>query len=156
MMIELAPIDETIPILPDTDPLLRTISSPVELFDDDLRYLAERMAHAMLARRGVGLAAVQIGRPVRLILIREDDRLIFMANPVITRRLNRDDIAKEGCLSVEPVNWRRIARPAKCEAKWQDLDGEYHCEGFSGQVARAVQHEVEHLDGKLIIDYPRL
>ncbi len=154
-MIELAQVDETIPILPDTDPLLRTISKPVEAFDSDLHYLAERMAAAMLARGGVGLAAVQIGTPVRLILIREGDRLIFMANPVITRRLNRDDLDMEGCLSVERANWRRIARPAKCEVEWQDLDGNPQAEGFSGQPARAVQHEVEHLDGKLIIDYPK-
>jgi peptide deformylase len=79
--ITLVPVPAFDPILPDTDPLLRTISAPVTVFDDELCALADRMANAMLIRRGLGLAAVQIGRPVRLILVREHERLIFMANP---------------------------------------------------------------------------
>ncbi len=141
-------------ILSDTDPLLRTISEPVASFGDDLKQLAGSMAVAMLERNGLGLAAVQIGQPVRLILVRDDDRLLFMVNPVITRQLRRDAVEREGCLSVPPRNWKRIARPAKCEASWRDLDGNPQAGGFSGMVARAVQHEVEHLDGILITDHP--
>jgi peptide deformylase len=142
-------------ILPDTDPLLRTTSSPVTEFGDELREIAREMAGAMLERNGLGLAAVQIGRPVRLVLVRDGDKLLFMANPVITRKLRRDAVEREGCLSVAPVNWKRIARPAKCEARWQDLSGAPQAAGFSGMIARAVQHEVEHLDGILITDHPR-
>ena len=143
-------------VLPDTDPLLRTISQPVTVFNFTLRYIADQMDTAMTERAGLGLAAVQIGYPVRLILIKDRDTgtLTFMANPVVTRKLRRDAIEREGCLSVPPSKWRNIARPAKCEAEWQDLDGKPQSGGFSNWLARAVMHEVEHLDGILITDYP--
>jgi peptide deformylase len=142
-------------ILPDTDPLLRTKSASITEFDEALHSLAHEMASAMLERDGLGLAAVQIGHPVRLILVREGEKLLYMANPTITRRLRRDAVEREGCLSVPPVKWKPIARPAKCEAEWQDLSGTSQSGGFSGMLARAVQHEVEHLDGILITDHPR-
>lgn len=144
-------------ILMDDHPMMRTKSAPiVNLFGTaDLKALADDMKEAMLSRRGLGLAAVQIGTPIRLILIMDRDtrELTFMANPVLTRKLNRDAVEREGCLSVPEFKWRRIARPAKCEASWQDLDGNPQSGGFSGWTARAVQHEIEHLDGILITDH---
>lgn len=142
-------------ILPDTDPLLRQTSELVTVFDYALQLVAMNMTEAMLARNGLGLAAVQIGKPIRLIVVRTDDGLLFMVNPVVTRKLRRDAIEREGCLSVPPRKWGKIARPAKCEAEWQDLDGKPRSGGFSGIVARCVQHEVEHLEGILITDHPR-
>lgn len=159
MLSNLIRLTETAPdavrILPDSDPLLRSISKPVEWFDGDLKLLAYDMARAMLDRNGLGLAAVQIGKLRRLIVVRDGERLLFMANPQIARKLRRDAVVQEGCLSVHPRNWKPIARPAKCEATWQDLDGNPQSGSFSGMSARAVQHEVEHLDGILITDHPR-
>jgi peptide deformylase len=99
----------TIPILPDTDPLLRTVSAPVEAFDAGLVALAQDMATSMIERRGLGLAAVQIGKPIRLIVVNNDGKLLFMANPKISRQLRRLEVEREGCLSVPASKWKRIA-----------------------------------------------
>jgi peptide deformylase len=144
----------TIPILPDTDPLLRTVSAPVEAFDAGLVALAQDMATSMIERRGLGLAAVQIGKPIRLIVVNNDGKLLFMANPKISRQLRRLEVEREGCLSVPASKWKRIARPAKCDVSWQSLDGSAQSGTFKNMVARAVQHEIEHLDGILITDHP--
>jgi peptide deformylase len=143
-------------ILPDSDPILRQVSRPVETFDDDLKRLAASMAEAMMAKRGLGLAAVQIGQPVRLVIVRDrgSEELFYMVNPVVSRPLRRLDVKREGCLSVPEAKWKPIARPAKVDCAWCDLDGKEHSQGFSGWLARAVQHEVEHLDGILITDHP--
>lgn len=147
--------DDAPAILQDTDPLLREKSAPVTEFNGDLTALVQRMAYAMLSRNGMGLSAVQIGVPVRVIIARDDPRLVVMVNPVITRRLRRDDVQQEGCLSVPPSKWKRIARPAKCEVEWQDLYGTNQSGGFSGMLARCIQHECDHLEGILITDLPR-
>lgn len=143
-------------ILPDSDPLLRTTSAPVERFDDALKALAEAMKAAMMKERGLGLAAVQIGHPVRMIIVRDrgSEEIIVMVNPVTSRPLRRLDVKLEGCLSVPRSRWRPIARPGKIDCDWFDLDGNPQLGGFSGWLARGIQHEVEHLDGILITDHP--
>lgn len=140
-------------ILPDTHPLLRVTSAPVTVFDEHLTDLAADMLGVMRASDGCGLAAVQIGLPVNLIIAEAAGELLIMANPTITRKLRRDAVEREGCLSVAPMYWRKIARPAKCDVEWQDLSGERHQRGFSGGLARTIQHEIDHLHGVLITDY---
>lgn len=142
-------------ILPDTDPRLRLKSESVTEFDTRLRVLVQQMKAAMLSRNGLGLAAIQIGEPLRVILVREDTHhLIVMVNPVITRTLKREDISKEGCLSIPPHKWKPVARPAKCDVTWQDTDGETYSATFTGITARCVQHEIDHLEGILMTDHP--
>lgn len=139
-------------VLQDDNPTLRKVSQPVIEFGTDLTNLADRMILTMRVHNGRGLAAIQIGIPTRLIVALADDKLYVMANPVITRRLNREAIEREGCLSVPPRKWRRVSRPAKCEIEWQDTMGNRFSDGFSGESARVLQHEIDHLDGVLIID----
>jgi peptide deformylase len=140
-------------ILTEDNPLLREISTPITEFTEVLRGLSFAMFVAMSARNGRGLAAVQVGHPIRLILFRlEEGVTIAMANPRIIRTLNRDEVRKEGCLSIPPFKWKPVARPAKCEIAWQNLEGEEQTRGFTGMDARAVLHEIDHLEGILLTD----
>lgn len=142
------------PVLMDGDPILRQRSAEVEAFDDDLAELIALMLRVLHARQGRGLAAIQIGVPKRVIVARSQDELRWMVNPVVTRTLRREVVEREGCLSVEPKYWRTVSRPAKCEIDWQSPDGTKHSGGFSGEMARILQHEIDHLDGVLITDRP--
>lgn len=145
---------QTPEILPDTDPRLRLISEPVTEFNDELRTLAGSMIVAMQSKNGLGLAAIQLGTPLRVVIVREDTNIIVMVNPVVSRLLRRDVTLYEGCLSVPRHKWKYIARPAKCDVTYQDLEGHTHTFSASGMLARAIQHEVHHLDGILINDLP--
>lgn len=151
-MISLIHIDEKNPILSDESPILRQVSAEVTEFGDDLHRLIAKMIAVMEQRRGAGLAAIQIGVPLRVIITHDEGEARWFINPVITRRLNRFDVANEGCLSVPPSRWRPVSRPAKCELEWRDAHGGYHSGGFRGMMARIIQHEVDHLDGILITD----
>lgn len=141
-------------VLMDDNPILREVSQPVGEFDATLALLADRMKRILADRYALGLAAIQIGVPLRMIVAKLDDGVTVMVNPTITRRLNRNATAREGCLSVLPRNWRNVDRPAKCEVTWQGLDGAQYSGGFSGLDARIIQHECDHLDGVLITDHP--
>lgn len=141
-----------IDILMDGDPFLRQRSTEVEHFDDHLVALIGQLINVIATRRARGLAAIQIGVPVRVIVARVGREALPMVNPVITRTLNRFVIEQEGCLSVLPKHWRAVSRPAKCEIEWQDHTGAKHSDGFSGEWARVLQHEIDHLDGILISD----
>lgn len=152
-MSEVAPL-QSVAILMDGDPRLRERSAEVEQFDQGLVELINVMFGVILERRPAarGLAAVQIGTPLRVIVARAGVQLRYMVNPVITRTLNRSTVENEGCLSVRPKDWRPVSRPAKCEIDWQDHTGAKYSEGFSGEWARVLQHEIDHLDGILITD----
>lgn len=139
----------------DDDPVLREVSTPITEFTEELRGLSMAMYGAMLARGGLGLAAVQVGIPIRLILIRlQVGTVVAMANPRILRKLNRDEVMQEGCLSIPPFKWKPIARPAKCEIAYQDLEGTEKTMHLSGIDARAALHELDHLEGVLLTDLP--
>jgi peptide deformylase len=145
------PIPETtIRILKDGHPLLAERSLEVEVFDDALRDLIARMVSIAVQHDALGLAAVQIGMPVRVIVGRCQGVVRWMINPVIVRQLRRYDSRFEGCLSVDPEHWRDVSRPAKCEIAWQDAYGEPQQENFTGLWARIWQHEIDHLEGVLI------
>ena len=135
------------------DPVLRTPASPVELFDEALRNEAERMIELMHEARGVGLAAPQLGRLRRLIVIQESEESdpVALVNPDITWRSDEEEEATEGCLSIGEIVVP-VSRAVAIRVTAQDLQGtslEIEAGGFG---ARVIQHEVDHLDGILILD----
>jgi peptide deformylase len=151
--------EDSAPIIMRGDPILKQVSLPVTEFDSALTTLATTMMTTMANRGGRGLAAVQIGVLQRVIVATTipsrsgPTELYVMVNPVITRALGRCTIEREGCLSIPGVG-RMVSRPAKCEVTWQDLTGQSHSKGFSGELARVIQHEMDHLEGILITDKP--
>jgi peptide deformylase len=135
------------------DPVLRTPASPVEVFDEALRAESETMIELMRDARGVGLAAPQIGRLRRVIVIEatEDQPPTALVNPEITWRSEEEETATEGCLSIGEIVVP-VPRATAIRVRAQDLDGavlEIDAEDFA---ARVIQHEVDHLNGILILD----
>jgi peptide deformylase len=146
-----------LPILMLPDPLLRKVSRPVERVDDALRKLADDMLETMYAAPGVGLAAVQVGRPIRLIVLdtaREGEAAqpMVLINPEIVSLGEEMRQHEEGCLSIPDVRID-ITRPSWLRLAYLDREGAL-CElAAEGLPATAIQHEIDHLNGKLIIDY---
>jgi peptide deformylase len=146
-----------LPIINLPDPLLRQISTPVERFDDDLRRLIADMFETMYHAPGVGLAAVQIGLTRRLLTVdvADDDETpkpIAMVNPEILYLSSTVKSHEEGCLSV-PDTRLEIERPAIVRVRYLDADGKQHELEAEGLLATAIQHEYDHLEGKLIVDF---
>jgi peptide deformylase len=150
-----------LPILEVPDPRLKTISTPVEAFDGDLKKLVDDMFETMYAAPGIGLAAIQVGVPKRLLVIdlQEENEAgesvknprIFV-NPEILDPSEDQSIYNEGCLSV-PDQYAEVERPSTIRARWQDLDGKVHEEAMEGLMATCLQHEMDHLEGILFIDH---
>jgi peptide deformylase len=151
-----------LPILEAPDVRLRVISTPVERVDDDLRALIADMFETMYAAPGIGLAAVQVGVPKRVLVIDlqdeegEDgkpvrDPRVFI-NPEIVDPAEAWVVYNEGCLSV-PDQYAEVERPESCRARWTDLDGKLHDERIEGMLATCLQHEMDHLEGILFIDH---
>ena len=141
------------------DPILRTECTPVEKIDDELLRTLDTMVDMMREQSGVGLAAPQVGITQRfLVMMTPDNEQIFkMINPVITSRSDKTVVMEEGCLSVLggdnlPV-YANVSRPESITVQWTDENGEPQSAEMSGVPARIVQHETDHLDGKLFIDY---
>jgi peptide deformylase len=151
-----APLD--IITLPDRK--LRMLSRPVERVDDDLRRFLDQMLATMYEAPGIGLAAIQVGEPRRLITVdiaeREGEvevrRPMFMINPTILWTSDDRSLAEEGCLSI-PEYYAEVERPAKVRVAFIDRDGKPQEIEADGLLATVIQHEVDHLDGKLFIDY---
>jgi len=150
------------PIYETPDPILRQISKPVELFDDALRTLVDDMFETMYAAPGIGLAAVQVGVPVRLLVIdlqepQEEggepvrDPKVFI-NPEVLWHSDDEVPYTEGCLSV-PEQYAEVMRPDRILARWHDEHGETHEEEIEGLLAVCLQHEMDHLNGVLFIDH---
>jgi peptide deformylase len=150
------------PILEVPDPRLREISKPVEQFDRDLRALVADMFETMYAAPGIGLAAIQVGVPLRVLVIdlqeplEEDgepvkDPRVFI-NPEILEHSDQEVPYNEGCLSV-PDQYAEVDRPDRIRARWRDLDGKVHEETIEGLLATCLQHEMDHLNGVLFIDH---
>ena len=144
------------------DPILREISSPVEKVDDELRALISDMFETMYAAPGIGLAAVQVGIPRRLLVmdlqepeeeggepIREPRVFI---NPEILESSGHEVPYTEGCLSV-PDQYAEVMRPDRIRARWLDENGERHEQWLDGLLAICLQHEMDHLEGVLFIDH---
>ena len=133
------------------DPVLRMRAREVEAFDDDLRKLAERMTVLMHEAQGVGLAATQVGVVRRLFVFSDEGEDRVLANPVITRRSRETETDEEGCLSLRDV-LVPVERAVGVTIEGRDLDGKPVAYELDLPTARVVQHELDHLDGVLIID----
>jgi peptide deformylase len=147
-----------LPLVLIPDPVLRKQADPVERVDDALRKLADDMFETMYDAPGIGLAAPQIGVSRRLIVMDpargEDDEPepLVMVNPVIHERSEMMRAHDEGCLSIPEVT-AEIERPALVRVSYLDLEGERHEATFEDIWSTLVQHEIDHLDGVLFIDY---
>jgi peptide deformylase len=141
---------------------LRVISKPVEAVDDGIRALIADMFETMYAAPGIGLAAIQVGVPKRLLVIdlQEKDEetgttirtpRVFI-NPEFTPIGEEYSVYNEGCLSV-PDQYADVERPASIRAKWLDADGKPHDEQLDGMIATCLQHEMDHLEGILFFDH---
>jgi len=165
-------------ILEVPDPRLKIVSEPVrpEEFNDELRQLVDDMFETMYAAPGIGLAAIQVGVPKRVLVIdlqpedpdappvecehdgtkhthpatRKEPRVFI--NPEILDPAEELASYQEGCLSV-PEIFAEVERPARCRVRWQDLDGKVHEEQMEGLMATCIQHEMDHLEGILFIDH---
>jgi len=153
-----------LPILEAPDPRLRTLSSPVETIDDDLQRLIDDMFETMYDAPGIGLAAIQVGVPKRVLVIDlqepESDeegappvkRPMVFINPEILSESEDVTHYNEGCLSV-PDQFAEVERPASIRASWMDREGRIHEEQLEGLLAICLQHEMDHLQGVLFIDH---
>ena len=151
-----------LPILCIPDPLLRETSEPVETFDDNLKTLVADMFETMYEAPGIGLAAVQVGVPKRVLVIdlqdpvEEDgppvkDPRVFV-NPKLLEESDTLVPYKEGCLSI-PDQYADVLRPDRVRARWQDVEGAFHEGEIDGLLAVCLQHEIDHLNGVLFIDH---
>ena len=145
----------TIIIEPDT--ILRKKSDALEKVDNELRKLMDDMLETMYAAPGIGLAAVQVGVLKRLIVIdiskeKEKKNPIFLINPQIISKSKNTKVYEEGCLSL-PGYFAEIERPAECQIEYIDYDGKKKDMKAHGLLATCIQHEVDHLNGILFIDY---
>lgn len=149
-------------ILEVPNPTLRLISEPVDGVDDELRALISDMFDTMYAAPGIGLAAIQVGVPKRVIVMdlqeQEDEEgkpirepRVFI-NPEIVDPSEEQSVYTEGCLSV-PDQYADVERPATCRVKWLDEDGTAHDEVFEGLLATCIQHEMDHLQGIVFLDH---
>jgi peptide deformylase len=147
-----------LPILIHPDPRLKKVADTVPDLSDDLRKLADDMLETMYDAPGIGLAAPQIGVTKRLIVldcVKEEGaapRPIAMFNPEVVASSDETSVYEEGCLSI-PETFADVTRPAEVTVRWMDVDGNPAEETFDGLWATCVQHEIDHLNGKLFIDY---
>jgi peptide deformylase len=134
------------------DPVLRMTAPPVENFDDDLKRLVTRMGELMKDANGVGLAATQVGVLRRVFVFApEEDKVAVLVNPEIVRRGDESETDDEGCLSIQGVTMP-VERTISVRIEGRDEQGAEVGFDFEGIVARIVQHELDHLDGMLILD----
>src|SRR5246127_4516963 len=146
-------------ILPDKQ--LRLVSKPIEKVTTEIRKLADDMFETMYDAPGIGLAAIQVAHPLRLItmdLARKNQEgevtpqpRVFI-NPEILASSEETSVYEEGCLSI-PEYYEEVERPAKVRVRFTDLDGKVHEEDAEGLFATCIQHEIDHLNGVLFIDH---
>jgi len=144
-------------ILTAPDPRLKQVSDPIEKVDDEIRALMDDMLETMYAAPGIGLAAIQIGVPKRVIVIDlahegEEPRPMYFANPEIIEKADDTAPYEEGCLSV-PDLYEEVERPATCRVRFLDNQNEPREMDCEGLLATCIQHEMDHLEGVLFIDH---
>jgi peptide deformylase len=145
------------PILTAPDPRLKAVSEPVARVDDETRKLADDLLETMYAADGIGLAAVQVGVPKRMLVMdiaqQQGSRepMVFI-NPKIVWASEEMAKFEEGCLSV-PEIWDDVERPAKIRAEYQDREGKLQTLEADGLLACCLQHEMDHLEGVLFLDH---
>lgn len=145
------------PILTAPDPRLKAVSTDVETVDSAIRALIDDMADSMYAADGIGLAAVQIGVPKRVLVIDLDQKEgkknpVAYINPKIVWASEEMAVFEEGCLSV-PEIWDDVERPARIKCEYLDRDGNQQLLEADGLLATCLQHEMDHLNGVLFIDH---
>ena len=133
------------------DPVLKSSIAPVDTFDESLARLAEDMMETMRAYEGVGLAANQVGRLKRILVAALEDEEIVLVNPVIEGETDELETDSEGCLSIPEIQVE-VERPVAVTVSGQNLTGEPILIEASGLLARILQHEMDHLNGVLILD----
>ena len=158
------------PIITLPDPLLRQVSKPVERVDDDLRRLLDDMLETMYDAPGIGLAGIQVGVPLRVVTIDVSPRRkdgdeeegadeatepprepLFLINPKILKLGDEPSLYEEGCLSI-PDYYAEVERPGSVTVSYLDRDGKEQLLEADGILSTCLQHEIDHLDGKLFID----
>ena len=144
-------------IVIEPDPILRKKSVPLDTVDDNLRKLMDDMLDTMYAAPGIGLAAVQVGILKRLVVIdiskeNEKKKPIFLVNHKIVLRSKKTSIYEEVCISL-PGHFAEIERPKECEVNYIDYHGKERKLKAKGLLSTCIQHEVDHLDGVLFVDY---
>ena len=143
-------------ILTEPDTFLRQKSINVEKVDNDVRKLMDDMLDTMYAAPGIGLAAIQVGVPIRVIVIDlikdEEKKPLYFVNPKIILKSKNNSTYEEGCLSV-PGQFAEIDRPNQCHINYLDYNGRQQDLRAEGLLATCIQHEMDHLEGILFIDY---
>ncbi len=144
-------------ILTEPNKILRQVSKPVEKVGPEERQLMDDMLETMYHANGIGLAAIQIGVAKRIIVMdlskkEEEKNPMFFVNPVIKNKNQNFSTYEEGCLSV-PNQFAEIERPETCEVEYLDYDGKQKIIKAEGLLATCIQHEMDHLQGILFIDY---
>ena len=144
-------------ILTEPNKLLRQISKPVDKVGENEQKLMDDMVETMYAANGIGLAAIQIGFPKRIIVMdvskdQTNKNPMYFINPIILNKATEQSTYEEGCLSV-PDQFAEIDRPNKCEVEYLDYNGEKKLLKADGLLATCIQHEIDHLEGILFIDY---
>jgi peptide deformylase len=144
-------------IITEPDPVLRKKCLPVEKIDKNLRSLMDDMIETMYKAPGIGLAAIQVGILRRVIVIdvtkeSEKKKPLFLINPEIIFKSDNKNTYEEGCLSL-PGQFAEIERPAECHLKYLDYEGKNKELKVDGLLSTCIQHEVDHLNGVLFIDY---
>ena len=137
------------------DPKLRKVAKKIDKFDKSLEMLAQNMLQTMYEAEGIGLAATQVDVHIRLVVMdlseKRNEPQVFV-NPEYTILDKSPFSYEEGCLSIPGFN-EEISRPSKILLKWQDLQGNFHDDQPDGIFTVCAQHEIDHLDGKLFVDY---
>jgi peptide deformylase len=146
-----------LPIIETPDPRLKVKSTPVEQVDDDLRRFMDDMLETMYAAPGIGLAAIQVGAPKRVLVIdlqetEGEKSPRFFVNPEIIWESDELATYNEGCLSV-PDQYAEIDRPARIKVRYLDYNGKLNEDDMDGLLATCLQHEMDHLEGILFIDH---
>lgn len=142
-------------ILPDTQ--LRLVSKPIEKITPAIRALADDMFETMYEAPGIGLAGIQVAQPLRIITMDlskkegETEPRVFI-NPEIISASEELSVYEEGCLSI-PDYYEEVERPAQVRVRFMDIDGKIHEEDADGLYATCIQHEIDHLNGVLFVDY---
>jgi peptide deformylase len=140
-------------VLAYPDPVLRRTAAPVARVDDGVRELAARLLATLAAHAGFGLAAPQIGVARRVVALNLHTRTLVLVNPVLVAARG-ESRSREGCLSLPGTPPLPVIRRAAVSVAYRDLDGTPRSHAASGHAAAILQHELDHLDGRLIIDYP--
>ena len=144
-------------ILTEPNKILRQISLPVEKIGKEEQILMDDMLETMYMAKGIGLAAIQVGVPKRIIVMdignrdKEKEPMYFV-NPIIKNKNSEHSTYEEGCLSV-PNQFAEVNRPSSCEVEYLDYNGNKKILKASGLLATCIQHEMDHLEGILFIDY---